>query len=512
MMACRSKDAFYIFQCASRYKTTGYWDNKQNILKFLKDLQQKLNLNSTNDWNSITAKQIRENGGSRLLNKYSIFEIKCFGCPEGKEIFSSPNKPIKYWNNNENIIRFLNELKEKLNIKTVNDWNSITWEQIKANGGSGLSNKYSLFDLKCMIHPNGKNSFNRAYKPSGYWDHEENILKFLNELKEKLNLNSIDDWNSITRKQIISLGGRSLLMKYSMFELKTFACPDGKNEFNSPPKPPGYWDNEANVLQFLFQLKEKLNLKTPEDWNSITWKQILYFGGSRLWNKYSMFELKSLACPEGKLLFNPNPKPPGYWDEESNILQFLVELKEKFNLKSSDDWLRLSKNQIQTHGGDGLLEKFSLHQIIQFYNPEFMYDKQYSTYLKSSSTFIKRSSQRWLFLQIKKLFPHEEIVEDFFHNEIYRQTGTPVQFDVFLVHKNIAFEYHGKHHYEDSPGFAPVEMYKIRDTEKLALCKKFGIHLIVIPYWWNNRLDSLQISIAENLPQIKIPNTFEEKL
>ena len=48
------------------------------------------------------------------------------------------------------------------------------------------------------------------------------------------------------------------------------ACPEGKSIFRHPKHSPGYWENQENILQFLYEIKEKYNVNTPEDWNSIT--------------------------------------------------------------------------------------------------------------------------------------------------------------------------------------------------------------------------------------------------
>ena len=62
-----------------------------------------------------------------------------------------------------------------------------------------------------------------------------------------------------------------------------------------------------------------------------------------------------------------------------------------------------------------------------------------------------------------------------------------------MIERNITIEYHGKQHYEDIPsGFANVETYKNRDIEKEKICSEHGIQLIVIPHWWDNKLDSLR--------------------
>ena len=473
---------------------TGYWEIRENVLHFLSKIKEKYNLNTPEDWNSITHKLIRSNGGRTLLSKYSIHDLKCMACPEGISIYNNTPQSSGFWEIKENVYNFLSELKQKYNLNTPEDWNSINTTFIKSNGGNGLLSKYSIFELKCMACPEGKSTFKI---PSGYWENQENILNFLSELKEKYNLNTIEDWNTITTNHIQSNGGSSLLSKFSIFELKCMACPEGKSTFKIPPQISGYWENKENVLQFLSNIREKYNLKTPEDWNLITKKQIEDNGGSRLFSTYSMFELKCMACPEGKLYFNKSPKrsqSSDYWKNEENIHQFLSKIKEKYNLNTPEDWKRISRNQINSEGGWGLFSNKNYSDIeIKFETPNGTSKALPLSKLISGCYKYKRSSQRWLFLQVQKLFPHEEIVEDYFHSEISRISGSNVQFDIYMIERNIAIEYHGKQHYEDIPtGFNSVETYQQRDIEKEKLCLEHGIQLIVIPYWWDNKLDSLK--------------------
>ena len=294
-------------------QSKGYWENQENILHFLSTIKEKYNLNTPDDWNSITQERITSNGGKSLLRKYSIFEIKCMGCPEGKSSFNNPKQPKGYWDNQENIDNFISTIKEKYNLNTPDDWNSITQNHIKSNGGGSLLRKYSMFEIKCMGCPEGKSSFNPCQSP-GYWDNQENIDNFISNLKEKYNLNTPDDWNSITKEHIRSNGGWALLSKYSMFEIKCMGCPEGKSSFN-PYQPKGYWDNQENIDNFLSKIKEKYNLNTPDDWNSITTKHIKSNGGWALLSKYSLFEIKCMGCPEGKSSFNKPPQSPGYWEQ-----------------------------------------------------------------------------------------------------------------------------------------------------------------------------------------------------
>ena len=460
--------------------------NNNNLKQFCEKIKIIYNLKTPNDWKSVNKQMIILNGGKSLLARYSLLDIKLMGCPDGFR----KNKPSGYWEDKNNILQFLDEFKLNFHLKTPNDWNLITKKQIISFGGARLLSKYTLFDLKLLGCPEGKNLFVKPNQPKsfGYWEDKNNILQFLDELKINLNLKTPNDWNAITRKEIICNGGSSLLSKYSMFDLKVLGCPEGKLLFNASNKSIRYWGDVKNVSQFLENVKIKLNLKTPNDWNLITQKQIISFGGGSLLNSYSLFELKCIGCPEGKLLYNtPNlSKPSGYWKNKENIINFIEKLKENFHLHTINDWNRLSRSQIRSFGGHSL-DKISIENIIRLKNPKYNFDN-----IKNS----KKSAQRWLFLQVQKLFPNEEIIEDYFHSDISRESGYCVQFDIFLIYKNIAIEYHGKHHYEDIPKtFAPLELYKNRDDEKIRLCNKFGIKLVVIPYWWDNKFDSLRITL-----------------
>ena len=533
------------------YKNTRFWEDEETVETFLERLKFSLDLETAQDWNSITKAQVEKYGGGPFIRKYSIYELKCIGYPEGKSKYTLPPKPPKYWEDENNVKNFLNEFKEKLNLKTPEDWDKITNREIINFGGSVLLKHYSLYNIKLLGCPEGKHIFSPVYKVVGFWDDKKNVKKFIENLKVKLNLTTNEDWDAITVKHILKFGGRGLLNKFTMNEIKKMGFPD----YTCSKKPVGYWDNKDNVLQFLKdlavkyrletpedwnsvskkqiednggvailkryslydlkclacpeckslflpkrkwsneqinqffdELREKFNLKTPEDWNSISKKQIESIGGHALFRKYSLFEIKCLGCPEGVSIYNSTPKPPGYWDDRQNVIEFLNELKEKLNLLTVEDWKRLSKEQIKAHGGYGLAVNYSLKEIINIQN-QFMTEEN-----SNNQKFgTKKSSQRYLFLQVQKLFPGEEIVEDYFHNEISRNSNFPIQFDIFLLNKNIAIEYHGKQHYEDIPsGFSPVELFKDRDEEKIKLCEQYGIKLVIIPYWWDNNLNSLK--------------------
>jgi hypothetical protein len=64
-----------------------------------------------------------------------------------------------------------------------------------------------------------------------------------------------------------------------------------------------------------------------------------------------------------------------------------------------------------------------------------------------------------------------------------------MELDIFIPSLSLAFEYHGRHHYAEawlfgSPDQTGVEQ---RDVEKRQACKKIGITLVDIPYWWDQQ-------------------------
>jgi len=112
----------------------------------------------------------------------------------------------------------------------------------------------------------------------------------------------------------------------------------------------------------------------------------------------------------------------------------------------------------------------------------------------------KRSRQRWLVIKLREIFGKaEKIYEDYWHETLSRKSGSAVQLDVYIPEIRLAFEYQGEHHYSELrvAGFGNLESQRIRDWEKLELCSEHGIKLIIIPYWWDNRIESLLATILQ---------------
>ena len=77
-----------------------------------------------------------------------------------------------------------------------------------------------------------------------------------------------------------------------------------------------------------------------------------------------------------------------------------------------------------------------------------------------------------------------------------------MELDIWIEELSLAFEYQGEQHYhkniEEAFGVeGKSRLYVRRDEAKERSCKKIGIFLVLVPYWWDKGSDSLKALIKE---------------
>lgn len=107
----------------------------------------------------------------------------------------------------------------------------------------------------------------------------------------------------------------------------------------------------------------------------------------------------------------------------------------------------------------------------------------------------------------------------------YNETDSPMELDIFFPEINLALEYQGEYHYNDSkqPSISEKRMEEapsrgvilylylysflhMEDLEKKNACEKLNITLIQVPYWWDRKKESLLSTIRNVRPDL-IPDS-----
>jgi hypothetical protein len=121
----------------------------------------------------------------------------------------------------------------------------------------------------------------------------------------------------------------------------------------------------------------------------------------------------------------------------------------------------------------------------------------------SRSTFAQFKTQHILFQFIKNILPGSEAYDNYSSADFrYGLSNHYMEFDVFVPSLSLVFEYQGQQHYKTVSYIGSSSTSQMRDREKKRLCDSYGLTLITIPYWWNNKKESLIATIATFRPDI----------
>ena len=381
---------------------------------------------------------------------------------------------------------FLENLRQKLNFE-VEDFEQMTLTKFRLHGGTNLLNLYhqNIYEIFQTHYPTHQWDKYKHFKANyGYWETRSNLKNFFDNLYNKLNFKTWKDWYKLKNKTIIENGGNSILQKNSgslFFLLKRLYPQHDWNILENIRFPNGFWHSIENQRLFLTDFAKKFNIENYEQWYEITNQKIIKNRGGGLLNMYngSLFDaLKSIFPDENWNLMKSSKR-----NRIQNKKEFSIHLIKEFSIEKKEDWYRISNKQIKNSNCACLIHSnSSLFRFLSNFYDDQQWNQSY--FLQS----IKRSAQRALFINIKRLIDKQIVMEEYYHPLLKFKSGSFVQFDVFVPSIEIAFEYQGEQHFDDIPSnFASIEACLFRDSEKKSLCDLFGIRLITVPYWWNSR-------------------------
>ena len=472
-----------------------YWDNLSNQRDFLLKIKEIYNIKDTKDWKKITRNNIIEHKGSGLLRKYSsVFECLKANFPDENWDYLHPRVSDGWWDNYENRREFFDSFAKKEKIETMNDWSKIKKQQFIDIGAGSLFSKFnSIYEILSNTYPEKNWIISQIRKPISFWDSQKNQREFFIQIQNELKLNDISELIKLTNSQIAQFGGSNLLRKYTSLKdcLNTLFPSHNWLEWNDRRiTRSDYWKNIENQRKFLHYFAEKRGINTISQWKNVNACEISKFGGSGILKLYPNWAdaLSTILNLDSDLPVRNfrNRVSYNYWKNPERIKEFVKQCEKEFFITDTSQWYRISlENLYSILGGFSLIKEFGLFEILKLAYPDVKWDKK--KLMKSD----KRSKQWQIFNLIKQIYPNDEVIEEFNHPLLTRISSKPIEFDIYIPDKNIAFEYHGKHHYEDLPAFGPAELYQIRDEEKEKLCKDNNIPLVIIPYWFTGDKQTL---------------------
>ena len=347
-----------------REKTRDFKSIKNQQI-FMDSLFRKFELNSLDDWLSISKIKIIENGGQMLIKNYysrdifklfsSIYpnypwksafyslekrkEINKLNCDKKRNkmdnINNINNENIKKKQNNKKTVNIIienkiekknklrsdinlqRELMEKLyrnfDLKSLKDWHKITKNQFKINGGNILLSLYNneLNNLLLPIYPNYPWSLRKLFAKN--FSNLINRQNHMDNLYKEFNLITFDDWY-----QIFDDGNKLLKkMKSSTLRYYTNKCallsniyPNFPWNFSSISRSDISIDiNNINYQRLkMDKIYYKLKLNSLDDWFQISISQLKIIGAKKILQFYN-YNIKDLLLsiyPYYSWFFNQN--------------------------------------------------------------------------------------------------------------------------------------------------------------------------------------------------------------
>ena len=353
--------------------------------------------------------------------------------------------------------------------------------------------------------------------------------EFFDELAKELGIDTskLEQWFEVSAETYLDRGAGTILNHYYNGSLsKAIQALYPEHVFEEEKSSRANWKDKENQKSFLDEVAKLLGVDTSkaEQWHAIKAADIIAKGGKGILYHYGGSLSSALESIYPGYVRPPESdaesglrKARGHWKDVNNQRTFFDQAAKQLGISSSnpEEWYKVSKEDIIKLGGSGILQYYqnSFTKALATVYKELNFDP------KKMASAPKWGKSQWLYFQFMKelLFPsissrgsstnslqkEKEILMDYKHPElVYSDTRKRMELDIFIPSLNLAFEYQGEHHYHSHYLFGSNETQKVRDEEKRMACKRAGITLIEIPYWWDRSKTSIAATIHKYRPDI----------
>ena len=186
------------------------------------------------------------------------------------------------------------------------------------------------------------------------------------------------------------------------------------------------------------------------------------------------------------------------FEEDSKTKQYLEWVSQELGITSLDDWYRITWTKLNTIDASSVIRKKygGLVNLLKQFYPDHHWDaKRFQGHWKS---------QHSLFLCIQELLPDVDIHIEHPHPLLlFDGSKKEMTLDIYVPSLRLAFEYQGRQHYEAVFRYQDQNV-AARDKEKREACEKMNLTLIEVPYWWDQKKESLIATINKLRPDINL--------
>lgn len=292
----------------------------EDKLKLIFDtLAKHHNICRPEDWYKVTKDDISALLGTNQLDKYSdntVFKVTDQHMKLTTQALQSVHPhlelvpwlfqdrlPSGFWEDSTNQREFFTWLGKRLGYQNLDDWYSVTQEDIYKHGGQVLlTNYYSSSPseaLKAVFPQHNWMMWKFGQTPKGFWENSANQRDFFDWLGKQLGYKELDDRYNVTAEDIYKHGKWIVEKCHSPATTLERVYP----KHNWMPwkfswKPHGFWDcwkYHHNHKKFFNWLGLQLGYKKLDDRYNVTLQDIYNHGGTQLLNVfYNGSPLKAL--------------------------------------------------------------------------------------------------------------------------------------------------------------------------------------------------------------------------
>jgi hypothetical protein len=494
-----------------------YWrslENRRNFLQWVADCEK---ICIEEDWYNITKATLIRHGGRGLLHYYGGSPSAClmYSIPDiDWQMWRFEKVPHGYWDEIYNQRKYFDWLAERKDMKTPQEWYSLTDQDIIENGGNGLMiNRYqgSKYLALNAIYPDTHWQPWKFDKiPHGYWDQMENQLEFFNDIANSNGVIKQEDWYDIPSDFIIRNSGSALLHLYyngNIGDALSCIYPNlDWQPWRFEHVSQLYWDDTSNQRRLFDWIAEELCMRSHEDWYDISKEEVVRCKANQLIDH--LYEgllgkcLSSIYQDTAWQLWRFNRRQHGYLDIIKRD-QFIEWLEDKWSLSNPQSWYGITKERLTMYNyGRNLLQEYdgSMMELMKKVYPHLQWNS------RGWLLQTKSRSQYLLYDMIRSQLPNYIEIEYESVLPFGRRDHSPAIFDIWIPYLNLAVEYQGIQHYLEHKFVhheeGIVNQVK-RDRRKQDTCNEYNIVMLGIPFWWNINMD---VSLVGNLIEKAITN------